>query len=358
MSYQREVTDAENLHPWAYQTIFYNAAGEIERREMLLDDGDRVQVRYDPVNTENFSKVTLYFTPEGQAWRGESNFDNGQRETFLLDRDGTADWTRVDSRYDAEGALLDRSVQFDDGRFVSTAYDPADLFGWVSQRSSYGGADQLYSLETFYADGSREVLQYDSSGSGRDWQSFTRRYDAEGELVSAGIFYDDLTSLDTRYDAGDRAAWSRSTATSNYRDGGITERTVSFDEGGRLALQLDTPNGWYGNAAPWTAIGRVTDGSNKLAYSVQFNDDLTVAERFGAQRWQAETCGCGNVVQRSADLGNGVLLRIDYDKAGREAWLMKVTLADAVTEQAFHVTLFGDDGVVQAGLVPQSDWVI
>ncbi|MDJ0387616.1 hypothetical protein QMO56_05785 [Roseomonas sp. E05] len=357
MSYQREFTDTADLQPWSSQTVFYNDSGQIEGRYLLLDAGGHVEVQYDAADLSATSKVTRDFDTEGTLWRETTNWDDGHRSVVLHDASGSETWSRVAADYTASGDLLNRVVQFDDGHSLTTAYDRGDQFDWTMQRTTQGTPDRLYTVEYSFDDGHRTVLQYDSGG--RDWTSQERSYNPAGELISASTQYDDLRSLYAWYDAGDLHTWSRTTQTGSYRNDEISTRAVDFDDGGHLVTRID-PNGWSGQQASWAAQARVTDLHNDLAYSVQFNDDLSLVERLGDAGWQVETTAQGAVQHRSLDLGNGVLLALDYDTAQAQDWMLLLTLSDAGGGDAFYAAAFGDDGVLHQTMLPEqaSDWMV
>lgn len=358
MSYQREFTDTADLHPWSSQTVFYNDLGQIEGRYQQLDAGGHFEIQYDPANLFAISKVTREYDAEGRLSREATNWDDGHRTVMMHDAAGNENWDSILTDYTAFGTILNRVMQFDDGHSVTMAYSGDELSNRIVSRTTQGTADHLYTAEFFSEDGSREVLQYDSGD--RDWTSYGRSYDAAGQLTSTSIQYDDLHSLDTWYDAGDQHAWSRATQTGSYRNAEISTFTVNFDDGGHLVTRIDPVNGWSaGQIEPWATQVRVTDLHNDLAYSVQFNDDLTLVERFAGGAWHVDTTAEGAVQQRSLDLGNGVLLTLDYDTTHTQDWAMQMTLSNACGCDAFYVAAFGDDGVLHQTTAPGQvgDWL-
>ncbi|KAA2213250.1 hypothetical protein [Teichococcus oryzae] len=299
-----------------------------------------------------------WYDAAGRETRGETRYDDGQRETYVLDAGNTASWSRVGHDYDASGALLRKSVQYDDGRSVTTDYQPGST---AFTRTTQGTADGVYKMEFVAEDGSRDVLRYRDDSDG-GWNTDSRHYNADGEVT---LIYNrfGLDSFTQHFDAGDHLAWSRYAFNDTYRDDGVQTTTLSFDEGGRLVTGIDRP-GWgapegFPTPNPWAAQGRVTDARDELAWRYVVNDDGTVREQLGQLDWQVRHDACGCVTERSADLGNGVTLLVDYDTARTENWSAQVTLRDAAKGADFYAAAFTDDGGLQVLLSPSqpADWI-
>ncbi|MXP62514.1 hypothetical protein E0493_03995 [Roseomonas sp. M0104] len=147
MSYQREFTDAADLHPWSRQTAFYNDNGRVEGRYLLLDAGGHLEAQYDPAGLSAISKVTREFDAAGTLLREATNWDDGHRSVVMHDAADSASWDSIATDYAASGVILSRDMQFDDGHSVTTAYSGDALSNRIVARTTQGTADQLYTVE-------------------------------------------------------------------------------------------------------------------------------------------------------------------------------------------------------------------
>jgi hypothetical protein len=356
---QRNIVDSADAHSWARQTLSYGDDGLLLQRAVRYDDGSLAVRLYDPADLSAFTTSVRWFDAAGRETRGETRYDDGHRDTYVLDAANTASWSRIDHDYDASGALLGKAVRYDDGHSVTTAFQPGSS---AFTRTTEGTADGIYKVEAVAEDGSKEVLRYRASDGAGGWDADIRNYNTDGELLSVYNRYG-LNGVTRQYDAGDHSAWSQLSYNDTYRNDGVQTTTLSFDAGGRMVTSIDRP---YAGAPegfptpnPWAVQGQVTDAQNDLAWRYVVNDDGTVRETLGDLDWAVQRDPCGCVTERSADLGNGVTLLVDYDTARTESWSAQVTLRDAAQGTDFYLASFTDDGQLQLLLNPPQagDWI-
>ncbi|MFC3124137.1 hypothetical protein ACFOD4_03620 [Pseudoroseomonas globiformis] len=353
MSYQRVLYDIWNVHSWQSQTLTYDDRGLLEQRDILYDDGSLARKQYDAANLSPIQFTTVWFDPDGVTLRGETRYDDGRRDAYQLDAGDHHGWDRVDRSYDAQGALLSKTVLYDDGRSVASSYTEG---GFLYSRTTQGTADGIYKVESFSEDGSHSVLRY-GIPNGPTMES--RSYNADNQLTELYRQYG-LDGVRTHYDAGDHLAWNKISTTESYRNDGLTTTTLNFDEGGRLVTEWNRP-GW--GAPPefdlHSVTVRVSDDSNALAWRFSVAEDQTVSEVLGDRAWAVESDAVGRVTERSTELGNGVLLTVQYDAAQTEAWAAMATLTDIVRGVDFYVGAYSDLGRLEMLLAPsQADWQV
>lgn len=177
-------SDTASTHDWTRTTDHFDAAGRLERRETLFDDGD--------------ATTTL--------------FENGKRSQHVdVDGSNSTNWTTRTQDYDAGGALSRRRYDWDDGDATVLSYaggrmterlnvDNTDGEAWATRTIGYGADGALSRRRYEWDDGDITELTYQNGrvverfnadvSNEHAWTSRTITYDTDGSVLDRSYVWD------------------------------------------------------------------------------------------------------------------------------------------------------------------------
>ncbi|KIC12156.1 hypothetical protein RA19_02600 [Leisingera sp. ANG-M1] len=301
-------TSSQGGAPWSSRERFYNADGKVVRVNLTMDDGT---VR---------SAVNIY---SGGVKTGRVTTDGTGAES-------SAPWSSQTRTFDAEGNILQTDTVFDDGTIRSTvnSYSGGIRTGrvttdgtgaesgtpWSTLSRSFDANGDILQTDTVFDDGTtRSTVNTYSGGvrtgrvstdgtgaeSGTPWQTLSRTFDAEGNILQTDVVYDDGTTRSTvnTYSGGVRTSrvttdgtgdasgtpWSSITRTFDAQ-GNVLRTDVVYDDGTtRSALdsysngvrtgRVTTDGTGAQSSAPWSRIERTFDARGVLEQQINYWDN-------------------------------------------------------------------------------------
>lgn len=248
---ETDIAEGGGFHAWASRETFYDPFGGVLFRVSHMDDGVRREESYD---FGNISRITEFDEAEGPEGQGAYDWDTRDRyfdmtgtlqaqvigyddgslredlyqegelreiRRFDSEAPGSADWSTIFTVYEPGGSLQAKVITYDNGivredlyeggqRVVSVQEDvPLDggLFNWERIETSYDAAGTLTSKFTLYDDGTsreatyeagelRQVLRLDNPGDPEgglfSWKAIANEYDESGARTLQAVQYDTL----------------------------------------------------------------------------------------------------------------------------------------------------------------------
>ena len=232
-------TGAQN---WDRAEVSYDAAGIIEHRLQINDDGSTLEVFYvDGIKTrmtlndepasgnpddlgvkswdqidiyyENGSEISQKFVTNDDGTTSDTTYVNGiishtvQRD---LSEDGDArDWVQIDTYYDVAGTIDYRVTNYDDGRLKTEVFENGIL----------------------------DSVVIDDVQDAEDWSQKTFLYDIDGALLGQGSLYDDGDWVYNEFVSGTQVARHDYDGDDSLPWVG---KTIHYDADGRFRTSIST----------------------------------------------------------------------------------------------------------------------
>jgi hypothetical protein len=175
--------DTLDDQPWSVVWNNYDAAGNWDQQDIILDDGSKALASLDPANNNPWSLVWDNYDVAGNWTQQTITFDDGSTAVASLDPLGDKPWSLVWDNYDASSNWVSQSISLNDGTTAVATLDPMNNSPWSLVWDNYDAAGDWVSQSIEYDDGTRGVSSIDWANTS-NWYSDTYIYDANNNLTS------------------------------------------------------------------------------------------------------------------------------------------------------------------------------
>jgi len=338
-----EIDGAHNHADYATRTINYDIQGRHVSTEVTMDDGSRSVYEYtEPDSFVPWSALEWHYDAEGCNDSFEMTMGDGSRVAYLYDVSDRESWSTIQTHIDTEGRNFATYVFMDDGSLDEYIDDVNSIYSWSSSYRHFDSETRLEFAEFTGDDGSRTVQVYDKgredwreifyADGSRDWIDFDQNSEREDSV------------LKIHYDAAGREDWNEiinhngsrewidfdqnneredSVLKIHYNAAGLEDwRSVTLNDGSRDLYVFD-PYGWQA----WSSTYTKFDASGREDYSVIYRDDgsrqVTDYDQDGSRDWIQVVTNFdaqGREDWIKTTYNNGESIYVDYDQDGSKDW--------------------------------------
>ncbi|WP_280171313.1 adhesin [Agrobacterium pusense] len=283
--------DPLNTNNWTRIEQTYTAAGQKTSEKQFLDNGTSVVVTFvaetgakikaeyfnatgvrtslidfDPRNTEAWREVHRTFDAQGGVLTQINFNDNGTRAEYSFDLANTQAWSRYINEFDSDGRHFYAHQLNDDSSVYATTIDVSNIHPWSKLGQSFDSSGRLTFQVEYMDNGNRTEIVYDQANN-HPWQRYFNLFDSAGRHYYTQQLNDDGSQVFVELDVNNTRSWWRD---ERGRDaaGRDTYINVVHDNGTRNAIFYDV----LGNQV-WSRVEQSFDTSGWMTRQVEFYDD-------------------------------------------------------------------------------------
>ncbi len=181
------MTDTEDAWNWASYVMHFDQSGRLQQRDQTMDDGS--------------THTTIYsYRNDGSREQSVQTYDNGDVVTVQFGTDGIPDsktvqdisdtkrWASYVDHFDQAGVLQQRELTMDDGSTHTTTFSYRND---GSREQSVQTRDNGDAVTSWYgADGLIDRQDYEDISDSWAWESRTKTYDDNGDLINTEYVWD------------------------------------------------------------------------------------------------------------------------------------------------------------------------
>lgn len=279
--------DLQDAFDWEYRDFSYNLDGVINERVTSYEDGRLVTISYDVNNITPYSRIeTVVDGGDLYAWDSQESYYDNDGALFQRFFYATADnATSVMGNSDNDRLVISSQV------FVEVDYAAQ---GFETART-YNSTGDLLGLYYVNSTGYGVVTQYDIAdvegwsrkttltdlAAATDWSERDYFYDAANQLLQTVTFYDDGRKYTVTYDSDSSQDWVNETLNEDIADNfdwiSIFQRT---DDSGALSYRLQVNDTGFTEITEWDLDGTQAWARRETWVDVDDTESWTTAEFF------------------------------------------------------------------------------
>lgn len=199
----RENYDADDASTWARIRESIDAAGRVQSRLVIADDGSTQLTT--GLGADLADTRLQQFDADGRELRSELAHADGRREVTTFDALARSSWHSSIDQLSADGVLERREVIRDSGAREVQEFDATSPTTWVRR---YFDADGALTLREDVQAGSVKTRTFYDHADSFAWSSYDDHYDVGGALVSRSVMRDSGACELTAFDPGNRSVQS------------------------------------------------------------------------------------------------------------------------------------------------------
>ena len=302
--------DPLNTNNWTRIEQTYNAAGQKTTEKQFLDNGTSVVITFvaetgakikaeyfsasgartslidfDPRNTEVWREVHQTFDGPGRLLTQINFYDNGTKAEYTFDVANTQTWSRYINEFDSAGRHYYAHQLNDDGSTYVTTIDASNSQSWSKIGQSFDAAGRLLFQVEYGDNGYRWEYTYDPLNA-QPWQRYTNVFDNAGRNYYANQQNDDGSSFAIDFDVNNAQSWWRHEQAFDAA-GRRTVLTLVHDNGTQDSTLYDVAG-----SQEWSRIEQKFDSGGRFLSQMQFNDNETtketIVDTYGQYNWTSQ----------------------------------------------------------------------